>query len=655
MRENLVKIGALVAAVGLALTGQGQDASSFFEPGKIAVGCNYWASHAGMHMWRDWNAAQVEKDLDLLAAQGITVIRVFPLWPDFQPLNRNLGWQSVRLGFLQGEGPLMNYAGVDDEMIRRFRFVCNAAGKRKIGVIVGLMTGWMSGRMFVPPAFLNENVITSPEAIMWQSRYVRYFVNATKDLPSIVAWDMGNECNYMAKATSAQMWVWFHALGSEIRRADPRRRILSGLHVVGSQECAQTNVYQMDELLDVVTTHPYPLWSANCNLEPFDSLRNGCHAPCETVYYADLSRKPGIVEEAGSLGPCVASEELAAATMRMQLFGSWAVGVPAYLWWCAFDQDKLEHVPYATSHVERELGLLTSSGAPKPTAAEIRRFAEFQKALPFDRLPPRRVDAVVLSTGNEDGWIAAQGAWLLAKQAGFDIAYARAEENLPESGFYILPSGQALESYSSMAWRRVMGKVEGGATLFVTLGNGSVLSELPKFTGVETVSFCQRPHELRFEIGGRELLFTEPRTRVVRVKGARVLVADGRGNPLMTEFSYGKGKVLFFNGAPETNAQLVGWPIYRLAAERAGVKRRVRTAAASVGLTEHPRTDGSAIVVAINYENASASVPLEVDGLVGRVWRGSCDGKTLQVAQCDAAVFEVLSKSEEVNQKGGTP
>jgi hypothetical protein len=37
-------------------------------------------------MWRNWDAAQVEKDLDLLAAHDMTILRVFPLWPDFQPL-----------------------------------------------------------------------------------------------------------------------------------------------------------------------------------------------------------------------------------------------------------------------------------------------------------------------------------------------------------------------------------------------------------------------------------------------------------------------------------------------------------------------------------------------------------------------------------------
>ena len=37
-----------------------------FESGKFFVGCNYWASHAGIYMWRNWNAEQVEQDLATL-------------------------------------------------------------------------------------------------------------------------------------------------------------------------------------------------------------------------------------------------------------------------------------------------------------------------------------------------------------------------------------------------------------------------------------------------------------------------------------------------------------------------------------------------------------------------------------------------------------
>ncbi len=36
--------------------------------GVFSVGCNYWASHAGTNMWRDWREDVVDADLREIAA-----------------------------------------------------------------------------------------------------------------------------------------------------------------------------------------------------------------------------------------------------------------------------------------------------------------------------------------------------------------------------------------------------------------------------------------------------------------------------------------------------------------------------------------------------------------------------------------------------------
>ena len=43
------------------------------KDGAFAIGCNYWASHAGMYMWRRWDAACVKDDLKALKALGLKV------------------------------------------------------------------------------------------------------------------------------------------------------------------------------------------------------------------------------------------------------------------------------------------------------------------------------------------------------------------------------------------------------------------------------------------------------------------------------------------------------------------------------------------------------------------------------------------------------
>ena len=92
---------------------------SLTEPGKFVVGCNYWASHAGTAMWSDWRPEIVEADLRQLSEGGLQVLRVFPLWPDFQPLTYLYTGHGRIQELRMGETPLAHdeagTAGVSHE------------------------------------------------------------------------------------------------------------------------------------------------------------------------------------------------------------------------------------------------------------------------------------------------------------------------------------------------------------------------------------------------------------------------------------------------------------------------------------------------------------------------------------------------------------
>ena len=636
-------IFCLIALLAAGAVGTPTAEFRSFDAGSpMFLGCNYWASHAGVRMWSDWRPQEVEKDLDAMAAHGMKVLRVFPLWPDFQPLTADFGGGQSFVGYSQRGEPLASEAGVDETLMERFRFLCDAAEKRGIRLVVGLITGWMSGRSFVPTAFERMKVLENPEAIKWEVRFVRHFVRTFRDHRAILAWDLGNECNCLGASSAAALWAWMHQITSEIRLNDPTRPVVSGMHGYSTRANSCTNMRQQGELTDVLTTHPYPLWTPKCNSEPFDTIRNGCHAACETTLYANLGGKPAFVEEAGSMGPQIVSEDRAAASMRMSLFSCWANGIPGYVWWCGFDQDRLTHAPYDWTAIERELGLFKSDGTPKPTALQLRDFREFLDGLPFRTLPPRRIDATVVLSEKEDAWPTAQGAWLLARRAGFDIRYARAEDVLPESNFYILPSPltDKYNAYSRRAFWRVIDKAKDGATVLITLGNGAILSDLEAVAGVRTENHFAAKSEIRLD--GPDGAFAVPNsyTRQITCVAGEVVWHDVSGGVAMTVKDHGKGRVIFFNGAVESNAALTGWPVYAKAAELAGVRRHMRCDSRNIGLTEHPMPNGETAVVAINYAPQSVTCTIE-GGAVVRVIRGSRQDKDWTIAANDAAVFLV--------------
>ena len=173
----------------------------FTESGKIFCGCNYWASHAGILMWRNWSPEIVEQDFQRLSQHGMTLLRVFPLWEDFQPVETMRGGSGVPVGYAAAKdnAPLRPGGdGLDPVMLQRFRTLADLAQKYQLKLIVGLLTGWMSGRLFVPRALEGRNLFTDPEAMRWESRFIRGFVTAFKDHPAIAVWEPGNECNCLA-------------------------------------------------------------------------------------------------------------------------------------------------------------------------------------------------------------------------------------------------------------------------------------------------------------------------------------------------------------------------------------------------------------------------------------------------------------------------
>ena len=659
-----VKLPLIVSAFALAMSAApAADAAAsadIFAEGGFFVGCNYWAKNAGLYMWSRWDPATVKAELAALAANGVTVMRVFPLWSDFQPLTGDCrAGGSYRSFRFRDNRPLPNEAGVDPEMVARFRAFCDMSGKNGIKLIVGVVTGWMSGRQFVPPVFEERNVLSDPEAVMWQTRFVKHFVRELKDHPAIVAWDYGNECNCMGaleKGMQAAFYNWMDHIGMAIRSQDPTRPIVSGMHGLSTAEGDSCPIRLNGELSDVLCTHPYQFYVPGCGKEAFNTMRTALHPTAESILYRDLGGRPCFVEEIGNLGTSCVSDERTAAGMRTTMFSAWANDLKGCLWWCNSDQEGLEFPPYTLTPNERELGMLRQDLSPKPVMLEMKAFQEFRRSLPFDRLPKARTDAVIVVPEKDSGWIPGFGAYLLAREAGFNPRFAGAEHELPESGLYVVCSSGRDESYTWPAQKRVWEKARNGATVLVLYCGESRFTHLRENAGVK-VDYCTlSPCERRFAMASspdRPMSTWEKTTCVLLADGAEVLARTAAGEPVVTKFGLGRGTVVLCNApidrlaVSKTNT-FTGeriepyYLVFREAARVAGVRHVVEKGDCPwVGITEHPAGAGKTIVMAINFEPREISCPVSMSGEIGRVWRGNVEKGTIRLAPNEAALFEV--------------
>jgi endo-1,4-beta-mannosidase len=588
------------------------------DSGKFFVGCNYWASHAGTAMWSDWRPEIVDKDLKRLSEEGVQVLRVFPLWPDFQPIDILYGGAGHEVEYRFGEELIPDTeagrAGVSSEAMDRFREFAEIASRYNLKLIVGLITGWMSGRLFVPPALRGKNIITDKTAIMWQVRFVKYFVKTFKDSNAIAAWDLGNECNCMAKVDNREeAWVWTAALADAIKSQDNTRPLVSGMHSLTPK--GDWSMQDQGELTDILTTHPYPFWTPYTDYDPVNTIRPLMHATAETLFYSNIGHKPCFAEETGTMGPMVCNDDIAGDFARTSLISLWAHDCHGFLWWCANDQKQLTHAPYDWVSCERELGLLRENGEAKPVLKEMGKIRKIIEGMPFEKLPGRTVEAVCITNSNQDHWAVAYCSFILSKQAGFDIEFQHEDQPLKDSELYLLPCISGVGGIKKHRWTEILNKVSEGASLYISIEDGYI-ADFEEAVGLRVKTRCKRNKEAEVFIKDinkeMTLNFSGPIRLELDSVRAEVLGTEKDGNPVFTAAAYGKGQVYFMTFPMEMNLiQRPGvlynadaepyWRIYRAISEKVRKNRIVTKRNPQIGVTEHHIDEKTMLAILINY------------------------------------------------------
>lgn len=630
-----------------------------FQEGTFFIGANYWASHAGLNMWSEWDAETVERDFRILADNRIRVLRIFPLWSDFQPLRMHLGGSGRPMEVRLGEKPLTEgrygTAGVSDVMMDRLDVVCGLAEKYGIRLIIGLVTGWMSGRLFVPEMLQNRNILTDPLALQWEVRYVRCLTRHLKELPAVAAWDLGNECNCMGEIdTPEQAYVWSALIASVIRSEDTAHPILSGMHSLSPD--GNWRMQDQGELLDILCTHPYPLFTPWCDTDPMNRMKSALHASGESRFYSDIGGKPCFAEELGVLGPMVISEEFAADYIRTALFQLMADDCRGLMWWCAFEQSHLTGTPYDWNAVERELGLFHADGSEKPVLREMRQFDEWHSALPFDRLPPKITDAVCILTHGQDAWRAAYGAYIAAKQAHMDIRFTWADQPLPDAQTYLLPGLEGDHAMSSEFSGKLYEKVRNGAVLYMSM-DGAILSPFADIAGVHVLTRGRRHQKSEAECGKDIIRLERDVVLEIGVDDAEILHRAKDGSVVTCRHACGRGSVIttFYpaekylaseagavDGAEPTNS----WMLYRSAGLRsAGHAADLDNALMT--LTEHPVHKKERYLVVVNCEPHAQSAKLtlrpgwKTERMLCYSDSASLEGNTLTVKPNSGVILKI--------------
>lgn len=615
---------------------------------EFLLGTNYWASHAGTDMWKNWDAGIVEKDLKRLEQCGVTYLRVFPNWRDFQPVEPLYGEKgSKREPRLYGTNLPANSYYLDETMVGRFREFCLIAKRCKMKLVVGLITGWMSGRLFTPPLLWGMDIYRDPTALKFQQLLVQGMVTYFKDESCIYAWDLGNECNCMGEISSAdEAYNWTLIMTNAIKAVDASRPVVSGMHSLEIN--GAWNIQDQGAITDILTTHPYPYWVEHCSVDPIDSVRTLLHATIQNRYYQTVGKKPCLVEEIGTMGPMICRDELAADFMRINLFSNWANGAAGLMWWCANEQSHLSVPPYDWNMCERELGMIDREGNPKPMLLEMKKFSKFLRTSSLE-LPKLTPDGVCILTRGQDHWGVAYMTGILAKLSGMTLDYAYCDQELPDHEVYFLPSVQTECMYKSN-YDKLKQRVKHGAVLYISLDNG-FFTEFEELTGLRVEYSCKSGGKGSFCLEGNvELPYNRSHTYILKETRAEILSRDESGNPVFTAASYGQGKVYVLNFPMEAmllNQAAAFSNDYQMVYQKVFLEKAVEKLVISedkyVTVTEH-HDRGSHFVCVLNYSNIDRKLHLCIKKgwMIKKIWYG----EEVCIRACDAVIMELECRAE---------
>ncbi|MFI1535233.1 glycosyl hydrolase [Streptomyces anandii] len=333
-------------------------------PAAVRFGVNYTPSEGWFHHWLDFDLDAVRADLDSIAGLGMDHIRVFPLWPHFQP-NRTL----------------IRPRAVED-LVR----LVDAAAERGLDVNVDGLQGHLSSFDFLPAwtrTWHRRNLFTDPDVIDGQAAYLRTLAAALADRPNFLGLTLGNEVNQFSAAphpdpdlaTSAQIDAWLERMLTACEKGAPGKLHLHAEYdATWYQDDMPFTPAQAARHGALTAVHSW-VFNGTAQRHGHASVPARHHA----AYLVELSKawagdphRPVWLQEVGAPAPLVPGEHAAAfaeATVAAALDcpGLWGV-----TWWCSHDVSRhLADFP----ELEYTLGLLTSDRRPKDIARALSRAA----------------------------------------------------------------------------------------------------------------------------------------------------------------------------------------------------------------------------------------------------------------------------------------
>ncbi|WP_372411086.1 glycosyl hydrolase [Streptomyces luteireticuli] len=346
----------------------------------VRFGVNYTPRQGWFHHWLDFDLDEVRADFDDIASLGLDHVRVFPLWPVFQP-NRTL---------------------IRPRAVEQLVRLVDAAAERGLDVAVDGLQGHLSSFDFLPSwvtTWHRRNLFTDPDVVEAQARYLAELAGALAERPHFLGMTVGNEFNQFSgdphpdpdRVDAREAGSWARRMIEACDAAAPGRAHLHASYDAAWYDGTHPFTPAHAARIGAMTAVHSWVFNGTAQRHGSDGAATGLHA----AYLVELSKawatdpaRPVWLQEVGAPAPFVPPERAASFARTTLLNVLDCEGLWGVTWWCSHDVDRaLADFP----ELEYELGLFTQGRKVKPVGEAVAGVAR-------DSLPaaaPRRTALVV--------------------------------------------------------------------------------------------------------------------------------------------------------------------------------------------------------------------------------------------------------------------
>lgn len=330
----------------------------------LSFGVNYVPSQKWWYCWNDFRSDDIARDLDAITQLGADHIRIFLLWPYFQP---NWGW-------------------ISDCHLDRLEKLMELAAERCLDVCPAMLTGWLSGSPFRPVFDRPDAFYIDKEIQGSVDLYFQVCARRLNGHANFLGFDLGNELNCCWKpATLAEGDAWMERMLDLCETLSPQAVHGNG---VDHLPWFQPHSFSPEKLAKRQSLIPLHCWIGFTGaLRRSGALDRACThlAPAMATLaraYAGEPDKPIWLQEFGASSEWV-EENLIPAFLENAVHAAVAGGICRLTWWCSHDISREFKFP----SMEYELGLISTQNKLKPSGFAFQEMARQYGGRPV-KIPP---------------------------------------------------------------------------------------------------------------------------------------------------------------------------------------------------------------------------------------------------------------------------